>query len=502
MRIVFAYPPYSKRGEFPHLSQNRQTRYTKSAQVRIYPVVPSSLLTIVAKKGHSALLLDAINRRLSEQEYEAELRSFEPEMIVVESKTPIMRKLWREVGRLKRWFPRAMIVIVGDHVTALPEETLGNCPCDYIALGGDYDAVVAALVDFLVEGGALPEGVVSRDCPSAAQAWLVDDLDVLPPPDRELTRWRDYGEAYLMRPAMYILSGRGCGRKGRSHRGCSFCSWQHNLWCGSARLRSPEKVVAEIGDLARRYGVREFFDDNESGGFWDREWTSELCGRLRAEGLPGRTVISSNARADALTDEVCRDLATSGFRLLKVGLESASDETLQRLGKGETAGEIRAGVKRAKDYGLRVLLTIMVGYPWETQEDVRGTFELARELLTYKARIGDSLQCSIVVPYPGTPLYKEATRRGWNAVDPLDYEKYDMDTNVLTTPVDTTQWAGRFWRLYLDQAYVLKLLASVRSLREFHLGFRGLVSLFGHIRDYDVAASAECDSMTEALSGH
>ena len=492
MRIAFVYPPYVEGGGFPHISQNRQTRYTKSAAVRIYPLVPSSLLTMADRAGHEALLLDAINRRLPRDAYEPELRRFRPGMVVLESKTPIMPKLWREVSWLKEVLPGAVVVLVGDHVTALPQESLDQCPCDYIALGGDYDVEVASLVEHLSKGAPFPPGIVSRSGALSAQASLVEDLDVIPDADRELTRWRDYGEAYLMMPAMYILSGRGCGAKGRSHPGCSFCSWQHNLWRGRARLRSPERFVAEISALVRKYGIPEFFDDNESGGFWDVEWTRQICERLRSLGLHRTTAISSNARADALSDEVCRELSRSGFRLLKVGLESANGETLRCLRKGETPEEIEAGVKRAKDYGLRILLTVMVGYPWETEEETAASLQFARKLLCYKARMGDSLQCSILIPYPGTPLYRDACNYKWYAISPADYDRFAMDNEVLRSRVDTRRWCHRFWRLYLDRAYVWRLLSTTRSLRDLRLGIRGLASLSGHLSDYRGPIATRC----------
>jgi len=486
MRIAVVYPPYNKNGRYPHLSQNRQVRYSKSSIVRIFPLIPASLVTILERNGHQPLLLDAINRRLQREGYEEELRSFAPDVIVLESKTPIMTRLWREVFCLKRAFPQAKIVLVGDHVSALPGETMRECPADYVVPGGDYDVGVARLVEAIARAESTPEGVLDRNMDAGALSpYYVEDLDSLPNVDREATRWREYGEAYLRMPAMYVLSGRGCGRRGAPHVGCAFCSWQHNLWSGTARLRSPASFVGEIVRLARNYRVREFFDDNESGGFWDEDWTREVCARLQAARLPSRVTISSNARADALSDDTCEILARSGFRLLKVGLESASDETLRRLGKGETVEEIRAGIKRAKDHGLKVLMTTMVGYPWETEEDARNTFELARELLTYKARLGDTLQCSVVVPYPGTPLYRQACENGWLGVRPRDYEMFDMDHDVILSRADTAYWCGRIWKLYLDQRYVFRLLTSVRDFRDFRMGLRGVASLVGHIGDYN-----------------
>lgn len=484
MRIAFLYPAYEKNGRRPHLSQNRQVRYTRSNSIHIYPLIPSSLLTIVSKAGHECIILDAINRGLTQEQYDAELRAFRPDVMVLESKTPIMPRLWREVARLKGIFTSSTFVVVGDHVSARPEETLERCPCDYVALGGDYDVIVGKLVEHLDAGAKRPDGAVGRGDECHGSPCFADDLDQIPFVDRDLTRWRDYGEAYLMRPAMYILSGRGCGKRGRAHAGCAFCSWQHNLWKGTARLRSPENFVSEAADLVRRYGVREIFDDNESGGVWDAEWTAETCSRLRKAGLHEKVSLSCNARADCLSEEVCHNLALSGFRLLKVGLESGRDATLKRISKDESVEEVRAGVKRAKDHGLRVLLTMMVGYPWESEEDVQSTFSLAKELLTYKARIGDSLQCSVLVPYPGTPLYAQSLIDGTNVVGAGAYEEYDMDRDVLSSGVDTRRWCGRMWRLYLDPSYVMKVTASVRSFQEFSLGLRGVASLAGHIADY------------------
>ena len=50
----------------------------------------------------------------------------------------------------------------------------------------------------------------------------------------------------------------------------------------------------------------------------------------------------------------------------------------------------------------------MVGYPWETKKDAEETINFAREM--FRKGYLDTLQATIVVPYPGTPMFEEAKR--------------------------------------------------------------------------------------------
>lgn len=484
MRVAIVYPPFTRDGAFPLLTQNRQFKYTASSEVRIYPIIPAMAATILEEAGHQVLFLDGMNQRLSFEEFNSKLLKFAPELVVFETKAPLLKRHWDYIDWLASR-GEVSTALVGDHVTFFPEESLLNSRVDYCLVGGDYDVSLAKLVEHLGGRGEMPTGVYYRDgggVKNTGAPVLTEDLDSLPLIDRELTGWRNYGEAYLYHPCTYVISGRGCSSPERPGV-CTFCVWQHSLWMRSARLRSPQNVVREIEALVSRYRVKEIFDDNESGPVWDVAWLRGFHHEMKARDLVGRVMLSTNARADCLTGEVCQLLKGSGFRLLKVGLESGSDETLRRLGKLESLEQIKAGVKTAKGHGLVVMLTTMVGYPWETEEEVRQTYEVARELMLYKTRAGDSLQASVIVPYPGTPLFREAEREGWLLYG-NDYEKYDMSRPVLKTAIDTTYWCRRMWRVHYEPMYLLKTFLSIRSLPDISLLLRGVKSLFGHLQDY------------------
>lgn len=508
MKTAIIYPPVKKNNEYPLLTQNRQFKFSNSLEVRIYPVVMSYLATMLKKDNNDVLFLDGINLRLTFEKFNHLLYDFNPEIIVLESKAPIIKMHWEYINELKTQLPASKIILTGDHASFYPEESFKNSSIDYVIKNGDYDFIISDLVKYLKnEIKILPGGIYYRkdkDIKNTGPSRLYD-LNSLPVIDRDLTNWSIYGEAYLYHPVGYILSGRGCGgsnsnknfksKKNINDKNdkyatkmpglCSFCIWQYALWKVSARLMSPEKVVNEIENLVINHKVKEIFDDNESGGIWNYEWLKEFYNEMEKRKLIGKVILSTNARADSLTDEVCNLLKKLNFRLLKIGVESGSNKTLDILKKDESVEEIINGIKRAKRYGLIAMLTTMVGYPWENEKDTLATYKVTKEIMLYKTHFGDSLQSSIIIPYPGTPLYNQAVKNKWFITDPKDYEKFDMAHQLLKTKIDTSRWCRKIWRIHLHPLFLLKSFFTLKKWRDIKLAFRGLWSLLGHLRDYE-----------------
>lgn len=504
MRIAIIYPPIKYKNEYPLLTQNRQFKYTNSREVRIYPVVMAYLATMLKNDGNEVLYLDGINLRLSFGKFNKKLTKFAPEYIVIETKAPILKLHWNYINWLKENLPDSKVILVGDHIVFFPEESLNFSKVDICITGGDYDFIIRDFIRYK-QGkiNQLPGGIYYRENNKVKNTGFAQfyNLDELPLIDRDLTLWHIYGEAYLYHPCAYVMSGRGCGgsnsfknfKSNKKITGkyqtkmpgiCSFCIWQHSFWRCSARLQSPAKVVDEIENLYKNYKVKEVFDDNESGAIWSEQWLIDFRDEMKRRNLIGKISISTNARADSLTDSVCKLLKETGFRLLKIGVESGNNKTLKKLRKDESAEEIMAGIKKAKDYGLIAMLTTMVGYPWEDEKDAENTYRFTKEIMLYKTHFGDSLQSSIIVPYPGTPLYNEALKNDWFAIDPKDYEKFDMAHQILKTSIDTTKWCRKMWRIHLHPLFILKSFFTLRHWRDINLALRGFISLLGHLRDY------------------
>ena len=495
--IAVIYPPFRKGEDYPLLSQNRHLKFSASMEVRIFPVTLGQMATHIQERGYRVAWMDGINERKNMAEFNSELIEFSPDMIVMETKAPVIEMHWKYAEYLKKTFPDSLTVLIGDHISHQPDESFKESQViDYTVPGGYYDFVVPELIDHLNGKGEMPGSVHWRGGNSGKQkVYDQKDISII---DRDLTKSDIYHEAYLHHPAAYIMSGRGCGAPGNKPGVCTFCVWQYTLWKLNPQLRPVKNVVDEIEMLYRR-GVREIFDDNDSSFLYDREWTKAFCEEMHRRKLAGKIYISGNARSDTLDYDFCKMLKKAGFRLLKIGIEAGSDETLKRIGKGESMKVLMDGIKAAKKAGIKIFLTNMVGYPWQSEEEVRTQYNWVKKLMFYRTRFGDSMQASVVVPYPGTPLYRQAEKNNWFAVNMDDYRNLDMDEPVMQTQIDTTFWVRKFWRIQMHPWFLFKSLITIRNQHDVKLAWTGVKSLLGHIRDYTQKGRYITDEQSEKV---
>ncbi|MDD4623716.1 MAG: radical SAM protein, partial [Kiritimatiellae bacterium] len=276
-------------------------------------------------------------------------------------------------------------------------------------------------------------------------------------------------------PGTYIMAGRDCW-----HGKCTFCSW--TTLYPTYRVRDPIKVVDEIGELIDRYGVREIMDD--TGSFPAGGWLKTFCGEMIARGYNKRVRIDCNMRFGCLDLAAYRLMRQAGFRLALFGLESANQTTLDRLVKGLTVRQIEDGAKAAAKAGLDVHLTVMFGYPWEGEEEILKTVDLARRLL--RKGHAYTLQVTMVVPYPGTPLFREMDEAG--LLTTREWDDYDMRRQVMRSgvPEEVTKDAvRRVYRAFLHPETLARRILSTRDpLADIKFYWRGFMSVVGHLKDF------------------
>jgi len=485
MRVSISYPPIISGKGVPLLSQNRQFQYFHEPTY-IYPMVPASGATLVKNAGHDVVWDDGIAEGKSYAQWLNDLRRVNPDLVMIESKTPLVRRHWRIVDDLKELVPDARVALVGDHVTALPRESLENSKADYVLTGGDYDFLLLNLVEHLEGRTGLEPGIwfrENRGIKSSGNFRLDHDLDYMPFIDRDLTKWWLYSEKngnFKETPGTYTMVGRDCWW--RKNRGCTFCSWP-TLY-PTYRVRKPEFLVDEIGMLIERYSVKEVFDD--TGTFPAGNWLRRFASLMIERGYNDEIWFSCNMRFGALTREDYKLMRKAGFRMLLFGVESASQRTLDRLNKGITVENIIEGCRLAREEGLEPHITIMVGYPWESREDALATLKLAKMLMTRGWAI--TLQSTVVMPYPGTKLYEEALENKWFRINSSDYECFDMTQPVLNTvdmePEEVLRVCDEIYRVFLSPKYVLRHLVRMKSWRDVKYSVRGAVKVLGHVKDF------------------
>ena len=495
LKVSISYPPLESPKGIPLLAQNRQFQWFGDPTY-IYPMVPAFAASLLKKSGYEVFWDDGIAEALTYQQWLARIKNEQPDVIVMETKTPVVTRHWKIIRELKlpatdKWKPTS--VLVGDHVTALPRESMENCPVDYVITGGDYDFGLAKLCNVLsfkskdgvglpASDSQLPQGVWYREngtIKNTGEASYKHDLKDLPLIDRDLTKWDLYAYKngnFKYPPGTYTMVGRDCwwGK-------CSFCSWA-SLYPGDTYRTFPvERQLDEIGTLIDRYGIKEIFDD--SGCFPRGQWLEEFSQGVIDREYNKKVVLGCNIRVGALNKEQFGLMKKANFRFVLIGLESMNQTTLDRLNKGIKIEQIEETCRMAKTAGLEPHITAMVGYPWETREDALETINFTRRL--FKNGYIDSLQATIVVPYPGTPLFEEARENDWLLTE--DWDDYDMRRSVWKSPVsndDVLQFTRDLYKAALTPAFIARKMKSIRSVDDIKYMVRAGAKVFAHISDF------------------
>jgi radical SAM superfamily enzyme YgiQ (UPF0313 family) len=495
MKVIIAYPPLANQKGCPTLGQNRQFQYFHSPTY-IYPVVPAYAATLLKQAGHEVLWLDCLAEGIAYDKFIEIIRREKPDLIALETKTPVVKQYWRIVDDLKHKLRTTnyelRTILFGDHVTALPEESFQNCGVDFVLAGGDYDFLLLNLCQafkplpttYCLLPTKLEPGIYYRDngqVKNTGKFKLDHNLDSLPFIDRELTKWELYAfnnGNYKRTPGTYIMSGRDCwwGK-------CGFCSWP--VLYPQFRVRTPEKVLDEIGGLIERCGVREIMDD--TGTLPVGQWLRLLCEGMIKRGYNKKIYLDCNMRFGALSAEEFRLMKKANFRLLLFGMESANQSTLDRLNKNLHVEQIIQDCRLATQAGLFPHITIMFGFPWESYEDALNTLKLGKWLL--KKGYAYTMQATVAIPYPGSPLFQDCKAN--NLLKALDWDDYDMRRPVMASSVPDGKIMGLAQGMYkvsFTPEFILRKLFSLRDAEDLKYYLRAAAKVMGHIFDFNRAS--------------
>lgn len=239
----------------------------------------------------------------------------------------------------------------------------------------------------------LPDGSVHRTAPREK----IRDLDALPFPARHKIDLQQYLDAWQRahgHSAISISTQRGCPYT------CRWCSTA--VYGQSYRRRSPARVVAEIAELQAQYhfDLIWFVDDVFTVS---HKWLQGFYDELQHRGVSIR--FECITRADRLNPEVIRLLKQCGCFRVWIGAESGSQRILDAMDRRVEAGQVRAMIQAARREGIQAGTFIMLGYPGETEADIRETV----------AHLCDSnpdlFTITVAYPIKGTGLYEDVQQQ-------------------------------------------------------------------------------------------
>ncbi|HDN79762.1 MAG TPA: B12-binding domain-containing radical SAM protein [Chloroflexi bacterium] len=292
----------------------------------------------------------------------------------------------------------------GPHATFFPE-VIEEEGVDGVCIGEGEDALVD-LANAL-DGGddylAIPNWWFKRDGEIIRNPLrpLVEDLDTLPFPDRELFYAKD---SFSRESGLkHFISSRGCPYR------CSYCYNQafNALYRGKGKIvrhRSVDNVIEELNWVRSRYPLRfvVFLDDLF---IWPLEWVEKFAEKYPREiGLP----FFCNVRPNLVTPELVRLLKEAGCHSVGMGVETG-DEKMRKeiLKRNITDEQIIESARLIKEAGLRLITTNMVGLPGGSLEIDFKTLELN---ITCRP---DYANVFLYQPYPRTELGEYAREHGY-----------------------------------------------------------------------------------------
>ena len=271
------------------------------------------------------------------------------------------------------------------------------------------------------------------------------DYEKLPIPDRVFTNSMDakylkYGN-YKKSRGTHLLSSNLCwyGR-------CSFCVDTERLQAGEHRgLRSPDHVLSEIDDCIR-LGHNEIFDD--AGTLPIGAWLQEFCEKMIRSKRNKKIMLGANMKPISEKVVPFKLMKEAGFRFMLVGVESANQETINKIRKGQESHHVIKNMKAMNDAGLEVHLTSMFGYSWETHDDAMRTVNLVHHLL--KKGYVKTAQASVYMPPRTAPDPNSPAQRYIQEI----YSAYRKPWYWWRKVLDLRRWE--------DLTYLLKRINHVR----------------------------------------
>lgn len=389
---------------------------------RVGRMLPLSLLypaTALAKKGYRVAIVDQRVDHQWPQTLREILHGGEVLCVGISSMTSS-----QIVGGLaashtvKETSPETPVIWGGVHASLMPEQTVLDPRVDAVIVG-EGEATLLETVDRLAADNRFSElpGLTFKSNGRLTHGGLRPHLDPnsLPPLAYNLLNVRDYTRPILDESSedwIALLTSRGCPY------GCTYCysgAFSLRQW----RALSPERTLEDMERIIRDLSIRHFFlfDDNF---FVDPERVYEIC-RLIIERRLSVMIHNANWRVDsilAFDTEQMSLLKAAGFEKVFVGVESGSDEILNRIGKGFTSAEILEANQKLKRAGIKPVYAFMTGFPFESPGDARATLRLMDTLLSDNPN-AQIPGMSLYAPFPGTPLFEECRRRGMNVSDSL-----------------------------------------------------------------------------------
>ncbi len=409
------------------------------------PMGLAYLAAVLEKAGHEVTVIDCPAQMIDLKQLKTKLASIEPKLIGITSMTPTIQSAFLSAQAAKEACPDTIVVIGGPHATFMDEEVLAEEKAVDVVVRGEGEETLLELAQNVSNPQALKkiEGITFRNNGQTVRTPTrpyIQKLDELPRPAYKyfsLEKYRLFGRKMLP-----IMTSRGCPSQ------CSFCTTAR-MFGKAFRARSPKSIVDELEWLRDEHGADAF-------SFYDDTFTLNtkravtICEEIknRKIGLPW----DCQTRVSKVSKELLATMRDANCQQVFFGVESGCQKILDAVNKGTTVEQNRKAIKMAKDAGLFVAISVIIGYPGETRDMLMQTIDLVK-----KAEPDDVYIC-VATPYPGTDLRRLVEEMGYEISN--DWGRYDTITPIFKNPnlsaEDIRKLRTSFYNSFYSPKYVLR----------------------------------------------
>ena len=457
MKIAFIFPPFHHR-KFSENLKVVDEEFTLSP-----PIILAYVAAICEKAGHDVILIDAHALKLTKKEVLQRINIFRPDILAFRVETYNFPETLEWIQYLK--FSTGLPILVGGiNMDLYPLETMSHKEIDF-ALAGE---VINTLPEFLrcleneksfthIPGLYWREnGELRYNLPN----FNTVSFDEYPFPARHLLPNEVYHSFVSQRKNFTImLTQTGCPWR------CKFChiSALKKYRKPAYRKRSWENVIKEIEQCYYDYGIREI-DIFDATFFIDKERDIKICQEIRKRGM--KISWTCRSRVDVVDEDILREAAKAGCRMIFWGIESGSQDVLDAVNKDIKLEQTISAIKIAKKYGIENLGFLMIGNPCDTEETIKNTLKFVKKLGI------DHVQICRTIAKPSTQLHEELLKQvGYDYW--RDYVLGRVGEERIPTP-----WCKipqeriekllkkMYYSFYFRPSIVLKRLARLKSLSE------------------------------------
>ena len=409
---------------------------------------------VLLEKNYSVFLKDYQTELATKEQVKADIEEFRPDLIFISITNATIYEDLDFINWIKS-FHDCKFVIKGaifynPKKSLLETLDLSNVSC---LVGGEIEFIMGPVADYLLRNEGNPDdipGIIYKNgnefISTKFDCWN-KNLDELPFPARHLMNNAIYTRPDTGEPMATISVAKGCPSN------CIYCLTP--IISGkNVRLRSVRNVFAEIEECYYKFNIRNFFFKADTFTI-DNEWASALCDKIINSDLNGKIEFTANSRTKPLSFELLQKMKQAGCFMVAVGFETGSEKTMKLIKKGATLEDSIRATELIKKAGIPLFGFFMVGFPWETKEDIKATEKFILKLNP------DFIEIHIAMPYYGTELYQYCV--DYNTLSDLAwgndyYAPNTIGTSTVSLEEVTKMKKKMQLKFYLRPIYILKTL--------------------------------------------